>query len=289
MHVFTCARAHCAFILSLARAHTHTHSLTHSLTQTHTRIRKGGKEEEGEQKATRADEKLQSLRQQKGCQWRHRSERKPLKAERALKTLWDSKKHTAEHACEILAKVVACGHITSQDFARCSLVKDILKSLQKQKTAQHKPSNGGRKPTLFACCPSVGGRCRVPKAAGEWRHSLTGGSFRALVRGLLLLSCCAAPYLGLATAVKTGPSSIATLALPSMQAASSGTLTPPPPRLQFALETSSPYVTSSHVSHHHALEASSPPSVTSRVSNVSCFYVEPAVPSDPPNTHDKLI
>ena len=239
--------------------------------------------------ATRADEKLQSLRQQKGCQWRHRSERRPLKAERALKTLWDSKKHTAEHACEILAKVVACGHITSQDFARCSLVKDILKSLQKQKTAQHNPSNGGRKPTLFACCPSVGGRCRVPKAADEWRHSLTGGSFRALVRGLLLLSCCAAPYLGLATAVKTGPSSIATLALPSMQAASSGTLTPPPPRLQFALETSSPYVTSSHVSHHHALEASSPPSVISRVTKVSCFYVEPAVPSDPPNTHDKLV
>ena len=131
--------------LSLVRARTHTHSLT----QTHTRIRKGEKEEEGEQKATRADEKLQSLRQQKGCQRRHQSERTPLKAERALKTLWDSKKHTAEHACAILAKVVACGHITSQDFARCSLVKDILKSLQKQKTAQHKLSNGGRKPTLF--------------------------------------------------------------------------------------------------------------------------------------------
>ena len=233
--------------------------------------------------ATRADEKLQCLRQEKGCQRRHRTERKPLKAERALKTLWDSGQHTAEHACAILAKLVACRHITSQDFARCSLVKDILKSLQKQNTAQHNPSNGGRKPTLFACCPSVGGRCRVPKAADEWRHSLTGGSLRALVRGLLLLSCCAAPYLGLAaaTAVKTGPSSIATLALPNMQA-SSGILTPPPPRLEFALETSSPYVTSSHVSHHHALEASSPPSVTSRVTNVSCSYVEPAVPSDPP-------
>ena len=230
--------------------------------------------------ATRADEKLQCLRQEKR---RHRTERKPLKAERALKTLWDSGQHTAEHACAILAKLVACRHISPQDFARCSLVKDILKSLQKQKTVQHKPSNGGRKPTLFACCPSVGGRCRVPKAAGEWRHSLTGGSLRALVRGLLLLSCCAAAYLGLATAVKTGPSSIATLALPGMQAASSGTLTPPPPRLEFALETSSgsSYVTSSHVSHHHALEASSPTSVTSRVTEVSCFYVEPAVPSAP--------
>ena len=39
---------------------------------------RGGKE--GEQKATRADEKLQSLRQQKGCQRRHWSERKPLEA-----------------------------------------------------------------------------------------------------------------------------------------------------------------------------------------------------------------
>ena len=94
--------------------------------------------------------------------------------------------------------------------------------------------------------------------------------------------CCAAPYFGLATAVKTGPSSIATLALPDMQT-SSGTLTPPPPRLEFALETSSgsSYVTSSHVSHHHALEASSPTSVTSRVTEVSCFYVEPAVSSAP--------
>ena len=230
--------------------------------------------------------KRKEKRNKKGWQKRHETERKPLKAEQALKALWDSEEeHTAEHACAIMAMLIACRHLTPSDFARSTLVKDILKwlwlrptSLQKRKKAQPKPANGGRKTTA----EDVGGQCRPSKPAAK-RRSLMGGSLRSLLRGLLLLSCCGALGIWLAPDVTTGPSSFATSALPSMQAASSGTLTPPLPRLEFTLETSSPFDTSSYVSHHHVLEASLPSVVISRVPKVF-FFTMPAVPSDPPNT-----
>ena len=235
--------------------------------------------------------KRKKKRNKKGWQKRHEPERKPLKAEQALKALWDSEEeHTAEHACAIMAMLIACRHLTPSAFARCPLVKDILKwlwlrptSLQKRKKAQPKPANGGRKTTA----EDVGGQCRPSKPAAQ-RRSLMGGSLRSLLRGLLLLSCCGALGIWLAPDVTTGPSSFATSALPSMQAASSGTLTPPLPRLEFTLETSSPFVTSSYVSRHHVLEASLPSVVISRVPKVF-FFTMPAVPSDPPNTNQVLI
>ena len=235
--------------------------------------------------------KRKEKRNKKGWQKRHETERKPLKAEQALKALWDSEEeHTAEHACAIMAMLIACRHLTPSDFARCPLVKDILKwlwlrptSLQKRKKAQPKPANGGRKTTA----EDVGGQCRPSKPAAQ-RRSLMGGSLRSLLRGLLLLSCCGALGIWLAPDVTTGPSSFATSAMPSMQAASSGILTPPLPRLEFTLERSSPFVTSSYVSSHHVLEASLPPVVISRVPKVF-FFTMPAVPSDPPNTSQVLI
>ena len=193
------------------------------------------------------EKKKRKNREKKGCwvtAWvRHRTEHKPLEAETALRKLWDSEtEHTTEHACAVLAKLIDCRHLTLRDFARCTLVKDIQKALQKQ---QLKPARSGRKkPTK-----NVGGRCRAPsKPAAERQHSLTatGGSFRALLRGLLLLSCCAMPNAGLAPAVKTGPSSFATIATVSvpniMRTASSGTLAPPTPPLECALEVRFPYV-----------------------------------------------
>ena len=135
-----------------------------------------------------------------------------------------------------------------------------------QKKAQLKPANGARKKQA----QNVGGRCRAPEPAAQRRHNLPGAAFRASLRCLLLLSCYAAPIVGLAPAVKTG---FAPLALPSMQAASSETVTPATPRLEFAL-TSSPYVASSPESLHHALAANFPALGTSPVPEVICFYVE---------------
>ena len=39
-------------------------------------------------------------------------------------------KHTEARACEILAKLITCRHLSPSAFARCSLVKDILATLQ---------------------------------------------------------------------------------------------------------------------------------------------------------------
>ena len=149
-----------------------------------------------------------------------------------------------------------------------------------QEKAQLKLANGGREKQA----KHVGGRCRASEPTAERRRSLPGGSFKkAYVQCLLLLSSCVTPNLGLAPAVrtgptcfatsalpnlyqlshhKTGPCSIAAVALPSMRAASCGTLTPPMP-LESGLETSPPYFASSHASQHHALEASFPPPVPS--------------------------
>ena len=62
----------------------------------------------------------------KGRQTRHFWRgRKPLEAEKALRKLWETKtKHPTEHACTILAKLIACYHLTSNDFARCKLVQE---------------------------------------------------------------------------------------------------------------------------------------------------------------------
>ena len=197
----------------------------------------------------------------KGRQTRHFWRgRKPLEAEKALRKLWETKtKHPTEHACTILAKLIACRHLTSSDFARCKLVQDIQETLKKQGL---KPANSERKKQT----KNVGGRCHAPKPAAEWQHSLTtsGGSFRALLRGLLLLSCCATPNAWHTPAVKTGPSFFdttllpnlarhqlshqqtftATMAVPgSMRSASSGSPMPPTPGLECTLEVSFPYVT----------------------------------------------
>ena len=135
-----------------------------------------------------------------------------------------------------------------------------------QKKAQLKPANGARKKQA----QNVRGRCRAPEPASQRRHILPGAVFRASLRCLLLLSCYAASIVGLAPAVKTG---FATLALPSMQAASSETLTPATPRLELAL-TGSPCVASSPESLHHALAPNFPSPDTSRVPKVLCFYIE---------------
>ena len=153
-----------------------------------------------------------------------------------------------------------------------------------QKKGQLKLTNGGPKKQQ----KHVGSRCLAPEPTAERRHSLPGG-FRkmAYLHCFLFLSICVTPNLGLAPAVRTGPTcfatsalpglshhqlshhqtgpcSIAAVALPSMRAATCGTLTPPMPRLEFGLEESSPpYVASSHASHHHALQASFPPPVAS--------------------------
>jgi len=97
-----------------------------------------------------------------------------------------------------------------------------------------------------------------------------GAVLRASLRCLLLLSCYTASIVGLAPAVKTG---FATVALPSMQAASSETLTPATPRLELAL-TGSPCVASSPQSLHHALAPNFPSPGTSRVPKVLSFYIE---------------
>ena len=178
--------------------------------------------------------------------------------------MWDSiPECTAEHACAILAPAA--------------------QSRSQQKKTKCKPANDGRKVTAS----NVGCQCPASKPVAQ-RRSLMGGSLRSLLRGLLLLSCCGALGIWLAPDVTTGPSSFATSALPSMQAASSGTLTPPLPRLEFTPERSSPFVTSSYVSRHHVLEASLPSVVIFRVPKVF-FFTMPAVPSDPPNTNQVLI
>ncbi len=203
------------------------------------------------------EEEKKKNRKKTGFQMRHRAERKPLKAKKALKALWDSEKEkTVEHADAILARIIACRHISPKDFAECSLVKEIRKTLQELLKEQPKPANRGRKKQA----KHVDGRRRGPQPGAERWHTLTGGSFRALFRGLLLLSCCVRPNVGLAPAVKTGPSSYAALAVPgSMRSASSAALTPPMPPLECALEVSFPSVTSSSfMAHDHTRVSSFP-------------------------------
>jgi len=155
----------------------------------------------------------------------------------------------------------------------------LTHSLQQRK-AQPKLANGGRKNQA----KKVGGRRRAPKPAAEQRRSLTGGSVRASLRCLLLLTIC----VGLAPAVKTGHACFASLTLPRMRAASCGTFTSPTPRLEFGLETSCPYVVSSDVSHHPALEASFPTPVVSQMRKFLCFYLIFLLTLNPP-THNKLV
>ena len=89
-----------------------------------------------------------------------RTERDPLKVEKDLRMLWDAPpagaqgarvrsqggvtqeagdspvvgdkkaKHTEARACAILAKLITSPHLSTGDFARCALVKDILATLQ---------------------------------------------------------------------------------------------------------------------------------------------------------------
>ena len=100
----------------------------------------------------------------KNCrQWRRRTERDPLKAEKAekaLRMMWDAPpagaqgararsqggvtqeagdspgvgdtkaKNKEARACAILAKLITSPHLSRGDFARCALVKDILATLQ---------------------------------------------------------------------------------------------------------------------------------------------------------------
>ena len=93
-------------------------------------------------------------------QWRRRTERDPLKAEKDLRMVWDAPpagaqgarvgsqggvtqeagdspgvgdtkaKNKEARACAILAKLITSPHLSTGDFARCSLVKDILATLQ---------------------------------------------------------------------------------------------------------------------------------------------------------------
>ena len=148
----------------------------------------------------------------KGWQERHETERKPLEAERALRTMWDSEpEYTAEHACAVLAKLIACRHLTPSAFESCSLVEDICKRLQTHKTVQLKHKVDAADGGCQVQASNVGVECPAPEPAAQ-RCSLTGGSVQALL--LLPLSCCAAlsvwlaPGLSvwLAPGVKTGPS-----------------------------------------------------------------------------------
>ena len=97
----------------------------------------------------------------KNCrQWRRRTERDPLKAEKDLRMVWDAPpagaqgarvgsqggvtqeagdspgvgdtkaKNKEARACAILAKLITSPHLSTGDFARCALVKDILATLQ---------------------------------------------------------------------------------------------------------------------------------------------------------------
>ena len=63
---------------------------------------------------------------------------KPREAEKALKTEWDkvhTERKTEAHACEILAKVVVCRHISPRAYACSSLVQEIQSWLQQHKAA----------------------------------------------------------------------------------------------------------------------------------------------------------
>jgi hypothetical protein len=68
----------------------------------------------------------------KVCQTRHRVKFNPLKTETDIRSLWKSNNHTKEQACEVLAKLVDCRHITGKDFGNSGLVHDIMVFLKER-------------------------------------------------------------------------------------------------------------------------------------------------------------
>ena len=105
-----------------------------------------------------------------------------------------------------------------------------------QKKAQLKRANGGPKQQKTKKKKQANKRsCRAHEPTAERRRRLPGGSLKAYVQGLLLLSSCVTPNVGLAPAVRAGPTCCVTSVLPSL----------------------------SHASQHQALEASFPPFVAS--------------------------
>ena len=212
------------------------------------------------------EKKTRKKMNKKGWQERHETERKPLEAERALRTMWDSEpEYTAEHACAVLAKLIACRHLTPSAFAHCCLVEDICKRLQTHKTVQlkHKvdAADGGCK----VQASNVGVECPAPEPAAQ-RCSLTGGSVEALL--LLPLTCCAALGIWLSSDVTTSPSSFDSSPLPTLShhqlphhvntSRHPWALEPLTPCREFALGT---IVSHHHVNtsrHHWALEPPTP-------------------------------
>jgi hypothetical protein len=81
---------------------------------------------------------------------------KPREAEKALKTEWDkvhTDRKTEAHACEILAKVVVCRHISPRAYACSSLVQEIQSWLQQHKAAVGAAAEAS-KPNASRCFPA---------------------------------------------------------------------------------------------------------------------------------------